>query len=235
MKVLLLASQHGDEHLGERLYAHIETRRPELMEYVEFMIANPRARAKNVRYIESDLNRSYNGKSDTYEQRRATEIFMYIRENDFDLVLDLHTTSCGQPPCLIVASINPHNEVFFRASSVQHLVIMEPKTVSTALNGVCTQAVSIELNRNFTDEDLSKLCDDIQRYVRNESSAGNRYVYEVDLLRKDEIDEDEYKLLRNFELSPKGYYPVLVGEDSYLKSRYGYLGFKAYKRRVFKL
>lgn len=234
-RILLLGSQHGDEHLGEKLYQYLCEKRPELAGYVECLVGNPKARQQNVRYIESDLNRSYSGKCETYEERRAAEILTYIQDGDFGLVLDLHTTVCYQPPSMIMASINSRSEGFIRASSIKHVVIMEPVTVRASLNGVCPQAVSVEFNRNFTDTDLSKLCDDIQRYTDNESYIGNKYVYELDLLRKDEISEEEFSQLRNFELSPMGYYPVLVGESSYLKSGYDYLGFKADKRYDFKV
>ncbi len=234
-KILLLGSHHGDERLGDKLIRYIKAHRPKLMKHVEFKIANLKAHRKNVRYIESDMNRSYNGKKDTYEERRAGKILEYIKESDFDLILDLHTTSCDQPPSLIMASINSDNERFIKASTIRHLVIMEPKTVSTALNGVCANSVAVEINRHIADITLENLCDDIQRYIDGEKTHIDKYIYEVDLLKNDEVTVSQFEKLRNFEYSDPGFYPILVGESSYQKQGYDYLGFKATERKKYKV
>lgn len=234
-KILLLASQHGDEYLGEKLFAYVRKYRPELLEHIEYLLANPRARKKQIRYIESDLNRSYNGKTETVEEKRAMRILNHIEQGNYDLVLDMHTTSCKQPPSIILASINPKNERFVRASSIEHVVIMEPQVVSTALNGVCPQSLSIEVNHKISDELLANLCDDLQRYVDNERYSDDKYVYKARLLARDELTDAEIKNLRNFELHERGFYPILVGEKSYHKQGYAYMGFKALKRRKIKV
>lgn len=236
MKILILASQHGDEHLGEKLYAYIQSHHAELLNHIEYLVANPRARAKNVRFIESDMNRSYTGGAGTYEERRASKILRYIEENNFDLVLDMHTATTKQEPCLIMASINPRNLQFIRATSIDKFVIMNSQIVSTALNGVCPQSVSVEVNKNITDELLEDLCADIDRYVHAKAYDEDKYVYDtVELLSADEMSDTEAKKLRNFHKSDLGFYPILVGESSYQKQGYAYRGFKSYKRYKFKV
>ena len=89
-KILLLGSQHGNELLGEKLYKYIIKNRPELTNFVFYKVANLKAKRLGVRYIESDMNRSYNCGKDTYEKRRATKIIEYIKANNFDLVLHMH-------------------------------------------------------------------------------------------------------------------------------------------------
>lgn len=233
MKILLLASQHGDEHLGEKLYSYMQYNRPELLDYMEFIIANPKAREQNIRYIESDINRSYNGKLDTYEERRAAEILNIINDSSFDLVLDLHTTTIDQPPCLIMASINPANEQFIKATSITRLVIMQSPLVDTSLSGVCQQSVSVEVNHAIADDLLNELCDDIARYIKGKTFRATKYTYIAEPLRKSEVNANEFKKLRNFERSEAGFMPILVGENSYQKHGYDYLGFKAYERNVY--
>ena len=73
-KILAIISTHGNELLGPNVLAYMLSKRSKLLEDIEFIIANPRAYAKNVRYTESDLNRSYGLSLDTYESQRAKVI-----------------------------------------------------------------------------------------------------------------------------------------------------------------
>lgn len=230
-KILILGSQHGNELLGETLHAYIQKQRPELLPYITYLPGNIRARQQNVRYIESDLNRSYNGRRTTYEERRAGRILAYIKRHAFDLVLDMHTTTCQQPPCLIVASPDGAIAPFLRASSIDTVVHMNHDIVRTSLIGVCPEAVSIEVNRRTLSRALmTALSDDLQRYIDSNTTYAEKTVYEVgDLLKKTELSEEEASTLCNFQKSPLGFYPVLVGENSY-KKQTTYLGFKAYSR-----
>lgn len=229
-KILLLGSQHGDELLGDALYSHIKTSRQELLPFVEFVIGNLRAKKAGVRYIESDLNRSYTGGRKTYEERRAAYLRQYIKEKEFGLVLDLHTTTCIQPPCLIAPGIHEAIAPFLRASSIDKVVLMRHSIVSTSLIGVCKEAISIEVNKNELGAELvDSLCDDIARYLNQTKTPGKKTIYEInELLAKDVIDVGLLPDLRNFQKCKLGFYPVLVGENSY-KKHTNYLGFKAHK------
>lgn len=229
-KILLLGSQHGNELLGEILFAHITTKRPELLPHVSYLVGNLKAKKTGVRYIESDLNRSYTGKRTTYEERRAERIRRYIKQGSFSLVLDLHTTTCEQPPCFIIAALSDQITPFLRASSISKVVHMDHPIVETSLIGVCSQALSIEVNKDALDEVLmEQLCDDLARYIDEVPFTEDKMIYQIDgLLAKTELSEAETSALRNFEKSSQGFYPVLVGENSY-KKQTSYLGFKAYK------
>ena len=98
-----------------------------MLEYVDILIGNPRAFAACKRYIESDINRSYNTALDTYESRRADYIKNYIAVNKPDLVIDFHTTTAVQLNCLIASTIND-SEVrrYMRASHVNNVIVVHP-------------------------------------------------------------------------------------------------------------
>lgn len=224
-KILLLGSPHGNEILGDKLYAYITKKHTHLLSYTDFVIGNPRAKAQNVRFIESDLNRSFNGKNLTYEERRATFLVKMITDGRYDLVLDLHTATCAQPPCLITQSVQ---HPFIRASSITNVVHMKHSIVKTSLIGVCATAISVEVRESEVDEKvLEGLCGDIRRFIERIDATDTKQVFEITgLLRKAEISEDDATKLRNFKKSRHGFYPVLVGENSY-KKHTEYLGFKA--------
>jgi succinylglutamate desuccinylase len=227
-KILLLGSQHGNEILGDALYAYIKSHRKNLLPNVTYKTGNLRAKKAGVRYVESDLNRSYNGGRSTYEERRAARILQYIHDNGFDLVLDLHTTTCEQPPCFIIPDVTDTLLPLLRASSITHIVLMKHGIVRTSLIGVCPQAVSIEINKHqLGDAQMAALCDDLERYLKKKAHGAEKELYDISApLKKTEISELDAAALKNFTLSKFGFYPVLVGENSY-KAQTDYLGFKS--------
>lgn len=106
MKVLIIGATHGNELLGVKLYQRMLSKRLPMLEHIDFLIGNPRAFAAKKRYTDADLNRCYDGASQGYESLRAKEVCAYIEMTTPDLLLDMHTTNCIQPPCLIVDDIS---------------------------------------------------------------------------------------------------------------------------------
>lgn len=232
MNILLLGSQHGDELLGDALYAYIKKHEPELMRHVTFRIANPKAHEAHIRYLESDMNRSYDHSDSTYESKLAADLLDYINQESFDLVLDLHTTRSVQEPCIIIKDRRSENERFIHATSIGHIVLMQDDIVRSSLIGNVPQAISIEVaDTDIDNRLLEEIASDIKRYIRAQRLVKRRNFYKVTgLLYKSEISEKEAEKLINFKKSPHGFYPVLVGENSY-KEKTSYLGFKAEKVR----
>lgn len=236
MNILLLGSQHGNELLGELLYAHIQNQRKELLPYTTFIIGNPKARNAGVRYLESDMNRSYDPTLTTYEAERAREIEATIMRQDYDLVLDLHTTVCVQPPSFIVARLNDRNTPFLRASSISHIVHMRHPMVALSLIGRVRQAVAIEVSNNdITPNLLNDLCEDLQRYIDTKVHSVAKRVYPVDeLILKKHVTPEAAAAFVNFQRCEAGFIPILTGENSYKKNT-PYLGFKATQENIITL
>lgn len=239
MNILLLGSQHGDELLGDRLYIHIQARYQTLLPYITFKIANPKAHEASIRYVESDLNRSYNGKALTYEERRAEYLRKYITENNFDLVLDLHTTVCNQPPCFITHTVRNEVKPFLRASHIEKVVCLSDPIIHSSLDSVSPNVLAIEVaNSDITNEFLNNLCEDLKRYTEGKKGTHTtKKIYDVPcLLLKSEVPEEQLGSLVNFQMTPQGYIPILVGTSvgSYSKTTH-YLGFKATKETTITL
>jgi succinylglutamate desuccinylase len=126
-KILAIISTHGNELLGPNVLSYMLNKRSELLEYVDFMVANPRACSQNVRYVESDLNRSYGSDLDTYEARRSKAIEDRIKLLQPELVLDFHTTTAEQPDLLITANIEDKvSRDFINASVIKDVLVVEP-------------------------------------------------------------------------------------------------------------
>lgn len=228
MKILLIGSQHGNEPLGDMLYEYLNKQYPHLLPNIIFIIGNPRAHRAKVRYIESDLNRSYDGMLHTYEAERARYIIKFIQDGDFDLVLDLHTTVCDQPPCFILPSLNDAVISFIRASHIERVVLLNDPIVYSSLTGVSPKTIAIEIaNSELNNSLMNKLCQDIEHYIKGDIKSAAKKVYDTpSLLFKTEIAEELVDSLVNFQKSDQGFIPILVGQNSYRKTT-PYLGFKA--------
>lgn len=232
MNILLLGSQHGNELLGQKLYKYINNKAPSLLPYVTYKVGNPRAHKQNIRYIDTDLNRSYGMIKQTYESRRAKYLLRYINSNNFDLILDLHTTTCNQKPCFITPNISELHSNFIASSHINTVVQMKQEIAQVSLIGVCDKAISVEVNKDeVTDEFLANFCEDLQNYINQNFIHTNNTLFVIDdFLAKKELPEAEVSKLRNFKKSSQGFYPILVGENSY-KKQTNYLGFKAQTKK----
>jgi hypothetical protein len=228
-KILLLGGQHGNEPLGDILKAHIRRYAVDLLPYVTFKTANLKAKRAGVRYLESEINRSYDTELNTYESRRAATILRFIRDGEYDLVLDLHTTNCIQPPSILIRSIASVNVDYLRATHIDKIIEMRHSIAETSLIGRHNDVVSVEVsNHDLHDNTIIKsLADDIRRYVHGQVFDDIKQLYTVDeLLLK--ADADSRFTLVNFEMSAQGFIPILTGENSYKKNT-DYLGFRTDK------
>lgn len=194
-----------------------------MLEYVDMLIGNPRAFAACKRYIESDINRSYNTTLDTYESRRADYIKNYIAVNKPDLVIDFHTTTAVQPNCLITSTINDgETRRYLRASRVNRIIVVRPLCDITE---VASHFVAYEIpNDNINTALLGTICDDIMRFVRSEVASNNKVVYQMQgkILTN---DSDIFSSRDNFVYRKDLHYtPSFIGEKAY-KEDGTYIGF----------
>lgn len=223
-KILAIISTHGNELLGPNVLAYMLSKRSKLLEDIEFIIANPRAYAKNVRYTESDLNRSYGLGLDTYEGRRAKVIEERIRLLRPELVLDFHTTTAEQLDLLITADRN--NEVvqrFINASAIKDNLVVSP------LNDITTVAqnfVAYEVSNSRLNDDLyEQICTDIERYLDGKMVDQERTFYKMigKILPEEEKSIDGLEnFVYNDELQA---IPSFLGSKAY-KQDGTYAGFK---------
>lgn len=224
IKILAIISTHGNELLGPNVLAYMLSKRSKLLEDIEFIIANPRAYAKNVRYTESDLNRSYGLGLDTYESQRAKVIEERIRLLKPELVLDFHTTTTEQPDLLITADRN--NEVvqrFINSNTVKDILVVEP------LNDVTTVVpnfVAYEVPNSHLNDDLyEQICADIARYLDEETVDQERTFYKMTGKILPE-EEKSVTSLENFVYNDElQAIPAFLGEEAY-KQDGTYAGFK---------
>jgi succinylglutamate desuccinylase len=141
-RVLIAGATHGNELIGAFLIKKFE-QFPQLISRSNFetqiLLSNPEAFAKGTRYIDVDLNRSFNQQTlekerTAYEHLRAREIeemFGSKGTTPADLIVDLHSTTANMGLTLIIDtddaftlrlvaylnSINSSIKVYYSANS----------------------------------------------------------------------------------------------------------------------
>lgn len=228
-RILLVGSQHGDELIGEQLYVVIKDKFAYLLPQVDYVLANPKAYEQKVRYIETDMNRAYTATPVSYEEKQAQSILQTITSNQYDFVLDMHTTTSIQQPCFITGDISETRKGFMRSSNIQHVVVLPKDIARVSLIGAITNSLAVEVSiHDITDDFLVSLAQDVERYLTSASAqnADKKVLYVSNPLYKTEMSEQEALQLTNFALNSYGFYPILVGEASYLKYK-DYYGYKA--------
>lgn len=120
-EVAIVGGIHGDEPCGTvavetLLEADLEVDRP-----VKLIVANERARAEDVRYIDEDLNRAFPGSPDaeTHEGRLAHELLGEIRGCE---ILSLHSTQSYAKPFALVDELDGYARSVCPYLSVEALV-----------------------------------------------------------------------------------------------------------------
>lgn len=222
-KVLILGSQHGNEVLGINLYSYILQKYPEYLKFIDYVCANPDAYAKHIRFIETDMNRSYNTVGDSYEEKQAREVLSMIEKKAYDYVLDVHTTTAEVGGVFVAVALNDANKKIIRASKITEIITMSDEIAEHSLIGNTLSSISVEYNEVLGREESS--LEELSQFVinlvdGNSNEPIERYQYVVTGF----ISNDEDTVgLENFKLSDRGYYPLLFGEANYTK----YRGFKA--------
>ncbi|MDX2215879.1 MAG: aspartoacylase [Oculatellaceae cyanobacterium bins.114] len=142
-RVLLAGATHGNELIGAFLIKKFE-KFPDLIARSSFetqtLFGNPDAFAANVRYIDKDLNRSFNRQDATkeelltYEELRARDIeqlFGSQGKTPADVIVDLHSTTANMGLTLIIdtddvftlqlvaylSSVHPSIQIYHSANS----------------------------------------------------------------------------------------------------------------------
>jgi len=197
---------HGDELITENIAKKFKKEHPFEL---EILLGNPKARASQVRYLESDLNRSFNHVG-TYEAQRAQKLKkLFLNKND-DLVLDLHTTTTEMPPLGIITNLN--QLPLAARLGIKDLVLMSKKfsTGGSLIENVA-KSISIEI---FPNKESIKFAQVLLVNALDPKKKRKTFnVYEVtDIVKK--VDNKNNNI-KNFSALPDGSYPIFYGEKAY--------------------
>lgn len=214
LKKFIVAAQHGNEKFGLKVLSNLLDMQPN---NVEHEIGNLEAIAKNVRYIETDLNRSFNAGSDSHEKRIARRLVKKISDSAPDCVIDVHTSISNVHRIAIVAKDNSYIRYLAHTLGMDAVIVMPKKYVKHSLIGAFPDsAISIEFGRNQRSDKLAKA---VARCIDRLDAPPKEFSFELPVYRVTGTISKSFKGLESlqnlqYNKALKGY-PVLAGKDTY--------------------
>lgn len=201
--IVFVAGLHGNEQMPVRALTKNN---------IPFIIGNLRAKKKNVRFIDNDLNASFGLRARGYEPQRAKQILKQIKTKD--LVVDFHTTTAKITPFVII--VDKKMLKLAASTGLKKVVFMKHNIKNKHALINYRQGISVETGNHNS----KKSFDTTLRVVKN---VKNQKRYDVEVY---EVYDKILKtgIYKNFKKHRDGFFPVLAGEKAY-----NFYGLKAKK------
>lgn len=211
-RVLVAGGTHGNEWIGAWLVRHWQ-KQPRAVQRQGFetalLLANPPAVERGVRYLEQDLNRSFDApraEAPAWEERRAREILDEFGPGGrapVDVVLDLHTTTANMGLSYIVTNREPFNlkmaaSVARREPALRVYAWIDETLPKSALSTIVTRGATIEVGptpNNVVRGDLLLATERVVRHCLDFIEAFER----GDLAQQPPEKLDVYMHLRSYD------------------------------------
>ncbi|MCB0347822.1 MAG: aspartoacylase [Bdellovibrionales bacterium] len=133
--VVIVGGTHGNEKTGVNLIRHLKNdwMNPYHSFEISFVEGNPKAIVNNLRYIDHDLNRSFNEtlNDSVYEKQRVLELHAEVKNPETTFVIDLHTTTSNMGVTWIFSKKDLlSRQIGYRAAGgINHSYILETVTL----------------------------------------------------------------------------------------------------------
>ncbi len=216
-KIYVIGAQHGDERFGLKVLGHLQR----LSDHnLSLRVGHPEAVAKGVRFLETDMNRSYGfANAQTIEQQLANSIEADIRSFSPEVIVDLHTSRSNVDKVGIIAENSEYLARIAELLGMTDVVVMNESLLKgSLLDTFRSNSISLEFGKNNRSDKLAK---DTADKLRNLQS--------VDLLARRKISIPVYQVVGEIEKNYKGLdgiqnlkfdkeldgYPFLAGPDTY--------------------
>lgn len=157
MKIAIVGATHGNEKTGAWLIEKWRGNTALLPDHHDYFlsIGNPHALAQNTRYVDFDLNRSFNGgnpNSSNYEFQRAAELKQELQDwsgGEPFFLIDLHTTTANMGSTLILSERQSLNALILQQVKAKipetHLVFSFYSGQNIYLNSLSPYGLLIEI------------------------------------------------------------------------------------------
>lgn len=210
-QLLISVATHGDERFSIPVVKQL------LKKYnFDWRVNNPEAFDRNVRYVESDMNRIGPGskKSIVYEERQAFANIEFARK--YNQVIDIHgsTSNCGV--FLILSDPHWRNVELAKQLDVKNVVLW-PSLLST---GPLTQFIPNSLEIECGPMDDPKISKELKRVLKNFLRGKPRQTVQNFYIVTGCLRGDIKKKMRDFEetiYKGEKFTPLLVDQYSGIK------------------
>lgn len=174
MKTLIITGTHGDEQFC------VPVVRPLRKIFAfDWISGNPRAKKQNVRFTQSDLNRSGpgNSKSKLYEERRAK--YVIDKASQYEQVIDIHGTISNSGIFIIVSDPNWQNVELAKRLPIKRVVLWPSLRSQGPLTQFIPNSLEIECgpkNSPLVAKELKKI---LSKFLSGNSECINQDFYIV--------------------------------------------------------
>ena len=151
-KLCIVTGIHGNEaFLFEYLKDYLTELNLKNIE-IKLILANQLAAERSIRYIDQDLNRSFNSTEDNHETKLARTLLKTI---EGDLILDLHTHTSEEQFSLLSKENKKGMKSFIKSLGFEHSIIIPNElTKNSSLIENFNNSVSIEVGSHNSQESV---------------------------------------------------------------------------------
>ena len=234
--VIVVGGMHGDEEVGLRVFKKIKCNLIISKGTLKLVTANRQALSKGIRFIDSDLNRSFPGNTrGGAEEILATKLTKIV--SDCDYLLDLHSCSVPSPAFCIIRTKNKLK--LAKRTNLSNLVIFPlQKQRGRSLIDQVKNGIGLELgayeNLSTTEVGFNSVVNFISslgmtkgrklipqklsvfrirgNVYRNEGFIRNRRIKNLEFVKKGTVLG---RVGKSKMFSERDFYPVLFGQRSY--------------------
>jgi len=189
---------HGDEHVPVAVAC-------QQLPKSKILVCHRRALSLDTRFVESDLNRSFPGKSGgTLEENIARKLLKKLKP--YRYVVDLHTATCATPPFIIITKVTKAHIALASRTGVNKMVIMNPESgAGKSLIDFVPVGISLESGREKSPATASVIKKIITRIYSNLPAIIPKNIYMVTgVLVKNNPNEYLTPGIRSFKLVSAG-------------------------------
>lgn len=239
-KILFVVCTHGDELAGHKLFQDYPYGETDQASW-KVIIGNPEAVTLNTRYIETDLNRSFNPSNpQSYEEKRAQLLKSYFQE--YDEVYDIHTTQTIRPSswddCVFVNNVKPRVLEACSFLSAPHIIWdSDEESSKQYLTYHHPIALTLEYQKTYdVYSDYERILVDFENIIHQEKPRSKKkFLYETvrgitqQEKQKYQLEFEDFRMLKSIEkkqlglLSDEAYAPVFVTSNEAAAQYYCFL------------
>lgn len=184
MKTLIITGTHGNEQFSVPVVKSLKER----FEF-DWICGNPKARKKEIRFTEADLNRSGpgNNKSELYEERRAK--YVIDRASKYSQVIDIHGTVSNSGIFIILSDPNWQNVVLAKRFRIQNVVLWPSLRPKGPLTQFIPNSLEIECGPKDSEQVAKKLSSVLESHLSQNKPSIKQNFYIVTGQVKGEVNE----------------------------------------------
>jgi len=204
---------HGDEQFGLKLSNKVN----------HILISNPQAVKLNKRFVEEDLNRSFNKKGNSFEIKLARVLLKKFK--GYNLV-DIHTTTADMKEFGIVTKANNYKIKLCKKLGLKKVVIMGDEVASghSFIDNV-ENGISIEIGEKYCNDNLAK---NLAKRINNLDKNSDPIIYQsfnklegkfdklyMENFKQVKVGDLIYEYKGKKHYADRDFIPLFIGEKHY--------------------